>query len=63
MTDIKSTLLKFQSIIALLVLCVVLTLLSDKFLTPRERMEYHASDFNQRLHIRRNDIGDTHQGH
>lgn len=34
MTDIKSTLLKFQSIIALLVLCVVLTLLSDKFLTP-----------------------------
>lgn len=34
MTDVKSTLLKFQSIIALVVLCVVLTLLSDKFLTP-----------------------------
>ncbi|WP_067037340.1 ABC transporter permease [Allomuricauda sp. CP2A] len=34
MTNIKSTLLKFQSIIALVVLCVVLTLLSDKFLTP-----------------------------
>ncbi|MEA1787076.1 ribose ABC transporter permease [Arenibacter sp. GZD96] len=34
MTDVKSTLLKFQSIIALVVLCVVLTVLSDKFLTP-----------------------------
>ena len=34
MTDVKSTLLKFQSIIALVVLCVVLTILSDKFLTP-----------------------------
>ncbi len=34
MTDVKSTLVKFQSIIALVVLCVVLTLLSDKFLTP-----------------------------
>ncbi len=34
MTDIKSTLLKFQSIIALVVLCIVLTALSDKFLTP-----------------------------
>ncbi|MFX0557780.1 ABC transporter permease [Maribacter sp. CXY002] len=34
MTDVKSTLLKFQSIIALVVLCIVLTLLSDKFLTP-----------------------------
>lgn len=34
MTNIKRSLLKFQSIIALVVLCVVLTLLSDKFLTP-----------------------------
>lgn len=34
MTNIRSTFLKFQSIIALVVLCVVLTLLSDKFLTP-----------------------------
>lgn len=34
MTDVKSTLLKFQSMIALVVLCVVLTILSDKFLTP-----------------------------
>ncbi len=34
MTDIKSTLLRFQSIIALVVLCTVLTILSDKFLTP-----------------------------
>lgn len=33
MNDIKSTIVKFQSIIALLVLCVVLTILSDKFLT------------------------------
>lgn len=34
MTDIKSTLVKFQSIIALLALCIVLTILSDKFFTP-----------------------------
>jgi len=34
MTNLKSTLLKFQSIIALVVLSVVLTILSDKFLTP-----------------------------
>lgn len=33
MTDVKSTLVKFQSIIALLVLCIVLTILSDKFFT------------------------------
>lgn len=33
MNDIKSTIVKFQSIIALLVLCIVLTILSDKFLT------------------------------
>ena len=33
MTDVKSTLVKFQSIIALIVLCIVLTLLSDKFFT------------------------------
>ncbi|WP_100611212.1 ABC transporter permease [Confluentibacter lentus] len=33
MTDIKSTLVKFQSIIALLVLCIVLTILSDRFFT------------------------------
>lgn len=33
MNDIKSTIVKFQSIIALLVLCVVLTILSDKFFT------------------------------
>lgn len=33
MTDVKSTLVKFQSIIALLVLCIVLTVLSDKFFT------------------------------
>ncbi|MFI0429306.1 ABC transporter permease [Mariniflexile sp. HMF6888] len=33
MTDIKSTLTKFQSIIALLVLCTILTILSDKFFT------------------------------
>ncbi|HMB64997.1 MAG TPA: hypothetical protein VKN36_18090 [Eudoraea sp.] len=34
MTDVKSTLFRFQSIIALVVLCIVLTILSDKFLTP-----------------------------
>ncbi|NJB72206.1 ribose transport system permease protein [Saonia flava] len=34
MTNVKSTLLKFQSIIALVALCIVLTILSDKFLTP-----------------------------
>lgn len=33
MTDIKTTLVKFQSIIALLLLCIVLTILSDKFFT------------------------------
>lgn len=33
MTNVKSTLVKFQSIIALLVLCIVLTILSDKFFT------------------------------
>lgn len=33
MTDVKSTLVKFQSIIALLVLCIALTVLSDKFFT------------------------------
>jgi len=33
MTDVKNTLVKFQSIIALLVLCVVLTIMSDKFFT------------------------------
>tara|TARA_R110002050_G_scaffold53118_2_gene120845 strand:- start:89953 stop:90924 length:972 start_codon:yes stop_codon:yes gene_type:complete len=33
MTDVKSTLVKFQSIIALLALCIVLTVLSDKFFT------------------------------
>lgn len=33
MTDVKSTLIKFQSIIALLVLCIILTVLSDKFFT------------------------------
>jgi ribose transport system permease protein len=33
MTDVKSTLVKFQSIIALLVLCIVLTIMSDKFFT------------------------------
>ncbi|WP_405380250.1 ABC transporter permease [Maribacter sp. LLG6340-A2] len=32
--NIKTTLIKFQSIIALLVLCIVLTFMSDKFLTP-----------------------------
>ncbi|WP_209402743.1 ABC transporter permease [Pseudozobellia sp. WGM2] len=32
--SIKNTLLKFQSIIALLVMCIVLTIMSDKFLTP-----------------------------
>lgn len=30
----KQTLVKFQSVIALLVLCIVLSILSDKFLTP-----------------------------
>ncbi len=34
MNQIKNTLLRFQSIIALVALCIVLTLLSDKFLTP-----------------------------
>tara|TARA_R110002167_G_scaffold15302_3_gene61112 strand:+ start:1158 stop:2129 length:972 start_codon:yes stop_codon:yes gene_type:complete len=33
MTDVKSTVVKFQSIIALIALCVVLTILSDKFFT------------------------------
>lgn len=33
MTDVKNTLVKFQSIIALLVLCIVLTIMSDKFFT------------------------------
>jgi ribose transport system permease protein len=33
MTDVKSTLVKFQSIITLLVLCIVLTIMSDKFFT------------------------------
>ncbi|MFL1012116.1 ABC transporter permease [Flavisericum labens] len=33
MTDVKSTLVKFQSVIALLVLCIALTILSDKFFT------------------------------
>jgi len=34
MTDVKSTLVKFQSIIALVMMCIVLMVLSDKFLTP-----------------------------
>ncbi|MEN3324741.1 ribose ABC transporter permease [Mariniflexile soesokkakense] len=33
MADVKNTLVKFQSIIALLVLCIVLTIMSDKFFT------------------------------
>lgn len=33
MTDVKNTLVKFQSIIALVVLCIILSVLSDKFLT------------------------------
>ncbi|WMI65950.1 ribose ABC transporter permease [Aestuariibaculum sp. YM273] len=33
MANVKSTLVRFQSIIALLVLCIVLTVLSDKFFT------------------------------
>ncbi len=33
MADVKNTLVKFQSIIALLALCIVLTIMSDKFLT------------------------------
>ncbi len=33
MTSVKSILIKFQSIIALMLLCVVLTIMSDKFLT------------------------------
>ena len=33
MTDVKNTLVKFQSIIALVVLCIVLTIMSDKFFT------------------------------
>lgn len=33
-TNIKDSLIKFQSIIALVLLCIVLTILSDRFLTP-----------------------------
>jgi len=33
MADIKNTVVKFQSIIALLALCIVLTIMSDKFFT------------------------------